>query len=366
MTKITQVDRYMQARVADADGLVWFAPADAPLQLDGFHWFSEDKVFRRLPLHPRYPIPEAVDFLAGCTAGGQLRFQTNSGRVVIKAKLRQSSDMFHMPQTGQSGFDLYIGEVGRQRFYGVTNFPYGEVKITCELFRNSTRRLRNFTLNFPLYNGVKEFRLGLEADSRLEAPPAWRQARPIVVYGTSITQGGCAARPGTCYTNILSRRLNQPFLNLGFSGNGKGEPELARIIAEIPDPAMFILDYEANCVDVSTYTRTMPEFIRILRTAQPLVPLLILSKICFGPEALEDEPNDYNLSRSYREDCKTMQIELVDKLRRAGDRHIHFIDGAQLLGHDYDECTVDGIHPTDLGFYRMAAGLAPIIEALLV
>jgi len=364
MDGITEIDKYMQAKATDADGLMWLEPGDAPLQLLGFNWFAADRAFRRLPLRPHCSIPAAVDYLAWCTAGGQLRFRTDSGRVVIRAELRQPSDMFHMPQTGQSGFDLYVGDAGPQHFYSITNFPYGETRMTCELFRNPRRRMREFTVNFPLYNGVKEFRLGLDDGCCLEAPSPWRRERPIVAYGTSITQGGCASRPGSCYTNILSRKLQQPVLNLGFSGNGKGEPELAQIIAEIDDPAMFLLDYEANCIDLATYTRTLPEFVRILRAAHPTIPLLVLSKIKFGPEALTDEPDNYDLSRDYREKCKLMQMNLVEQRRRAGDHHIHFVDGAQLLGDDYAECTVDGIHPTDLGFYRMAAALTPIIAAL--
>ena len=273
--------------------------------------------------------------------------------------------MDHMPQTGQSGFDLYIGEVGQQRFYGTTRFMPGTTELNCELFRNTVRKRRNFIVNFPLYNGVEAFQLGLDSGSTLEAPPPYRQDRPVVVYGTSITQGGCASRPGACYTNILSRTLNRPFINLGFSGNGRGEPEMARLVAEIADPAMLILDYEGNCVNAETFSRTLPEFVRILREVHPAVPLLILSKIRFGAEALDVEPNDYNLSIRYRESCRDIQLRLVEERRRQGDLHIHFMDGANLLGNDYTECTVDGVHPTDMGFYRMAAGIAPEIERLL-
>jgi len=180
-----------------------------------------------------------------------------------------------------------------------------------------------------------------------------------VVYGTSITQGGCACRPGMAYTNILSRRLNLEFINLGFSGNGRGEPEVARIIATLPEPACFVLDYEANCTDPEQLRKTLPEFIRILRAAHPRIPLLVISRI---PYAAEDHKPVAHGRRLERRD---IQSQCVETFRQAGDSRIFFQDGSNLLGADFDECTVDGSHPTDLGFLRMAEGLEPVFRKIL-
>jgi len=223
----------------------------------------------------------------------------------------------------------------------------------------STANLRNVTLNFPLYRGVEQVSVGLERGARIEPPPPYADDRPVVVYGTSITQGGCAARPGMAYTNILSRRLNRPFVNLGFSGSGRGEPEVARCVAAVPNPALFLLDYEANAWADRQLERTLPGFIDILRERHAETPILVVSKIRYPRELLEPDVLQGAADR------RAFQRDLVDQRRAAGDANVHFLDGAGLLGDDFDECTVDGSHPTTLGFWRMARGLEPALRRIL-
>lgn len=359
---ISKFDQNMKIKKADENGLLWHLPTERPFKLAGFNWVDQDQVYRRFPVTPPFPLPAAVDGLAWCTAGGQIKFRTNSGKISLKVTLRDAGAMDHMAQTGMSGFDLYVGEPGKEIFYSVSRFANGATEFTCELFNSSQRTRRTFTINFPLYKGVNDIRIGLQADATIEAPPAYRQNRPVVVYGTSITQGGCASRPGSCYTNILSRRLNIPFINLGFSGSGKGEPDVAHNMALIKNPSMLILDYEANGVNFDTFTTTLPGFISILRAAHKTTPILVISKIRFGQEALAGDPG----KSSDRKKCNRMQQALVRKLQQAGDKNIHFLDGASLLGKDYWECTVDNVHPTDLGFFRMADGLEPVLRKILL
>jgi len=354
----------------DTDDLIWRDPRDAPLALSGFAWFDEDRLFRRLPLCLPRPLPPVVEELAWCTAGGQLRFTSDTDILDIRARLRTPFGMDcapasgpygfeHMPQTGVSGFDLYLGEPGRERFYAVTRFPAGAGEYECRLLGRAGRAPLSFILNFPLFNGVKELSIGLRAGASLAAPPSCRLASPVVVYGTSITHGGCASRPGASYTNILSRGLNVPFVNLGFSGSGQGEPEVAEAIATIRRASLFVLDYEAN--SGGRMDATLPGFISALRARHAETPILVLSRIRFSKEALSSEP----AMRHAGNRCRAYQRELVAALRAAGDTNLHFYDGSRLLGRGYDECTVDGTHPNDLGFFKMAAGLEPVIRKLL-
>ncbi|MFZ4776912.1 MAG: SGNH/GDSL hydrolase family protein [Terrimicrobiaceae bacterium] len=364
--KIEDFDKNMAVKKAYENGLVWYLPYEKPFQLAGFYWFEQDKAYRRFPVEPQFPLSGAVDELSWCTAGGQVKFRTDSAKIVIKVKLRDAGGMDHMPQTGMSGFDLYIGDPGKERFYSVSRFAPGATEFTCELFSSTVRETRNFTLNFPLYKGVNELVIGLQAGARMKSPPAYRSKKPIVVYGTSITQGGCASRPGSCYTNNLSRRLNMPFINLGFSGSGKGEADVARMVALIKKPALLVLDYEANCEGHDQFKKTLPAFISILRGAHADVPILIISKNRFAQEALEFESDSLNHEKSNRKQCQAMQRDLVARLRKAGDRNLHFLDGSTLLGKDYWECSVDGVHPTDSGFSRMADGIEPTIKNILL
>jgi lysophospholipase L1-like esterase len=353
---VLKIDKNMTIESVDENGLVWLNPNQEPFKLVGFNWFEQDKVYRRFPVSPYPVLPENVERLCNCTAGGQVKFRSDSRRIAVKVKLPQPGAMDHMPDTGSSGFDVYIDNF----FYAVTRCASNDSTFDYEFPVLESSAMRDFTLNFPLYNGVAEFSIALDKDASLGAPTPFSDERPIIVYGTSIAQGGCASRPGMCYSNILSRKLNRPFINLGFSGNGKGEPEVAKHVADIKDPAMFILDYEANCVSVEKLAETLPEFIRILRDKHPSVPILVVSKVAYAREVFDGK------LKKGREDCKKVEMENVERCRAAGDKNIYFIDAETFQGEDFWECTVDGVHPTDLGFYRMAENLLPEIEKRLI
>lgn len=338
--------------------LLWHTPDSVPFRLAGFPWFDRDKVFRRLPRVPAEEFPAAVEWLANCTAGGQVAFQSDSRHVAVRVKLAGLANMNHMPATGQCGFDLYIGSPSEMRFHNVTKYDHSLAEYEVLLFDHPDAVMRTFTLNFPLYQGVAELQIGLDPDARIEATAPYSINGRIVCYGTSITQGGCASRPGMAYTNILSRALNAEVVNLGFSGSGKGEPEVCQAFAQMPAPRLFVLDYEAN-VDFERLQTTLPENIRILRSQHPDVPILVVSRIPFAKDIGHAE-NRRNYDRA-----REMQSDLVEKARAHGDPFIFFLDGSTLLGEDFDECTVDGVHPTDMGFMRIARGLEPVIRRIL-
>lgn len=352
-----KLDPNMALNKADQDGMVWLDPRNEPFDLNGFEWIEQDTVYRRLPVHPDWEIRGAVDQLANHTAGGQIRFSTNSRRLQIRVKLRQRSGMYHMPATGQSGFDLYMLEGRTKRYIKTTRFPHDTIQYTVELFNATDQEMRSFIFNFPLYNGVNSVLVGIEEGSQIEEPPPLSFPGKFVIYGTSITQGGCVARPGMAYSNILSRRLDAEFVNLGFSGNGRGEPALAHLINQISDLAFIILDYEANANQ--TIVNTLEPFVDILREEHPDTPILIMSKIRYT-SATFGSPT-YDLLMGNRE----FQRTLVEKRKKAGDKNIFFLDGTTVLGDDYYECTVDGSHPTDLGSIRIANALTDAINTIL-
>ncbi len=352
-----RLDPNMTLKRADADGIIWLDPREEPFGLTGFEWIREDTVYRRLPVHPDWGIREAVDQLANHTAGGQIRFRSDSKKILLRVELRESSGMYHMPATGQSGFDLYIKDGAVQRYTKTTRFPVDTIRYQVELFNTEDRQLRDFTLNFPLYNGVNSVLVGIEDRSVLKAPPPFSLPGKFVIYGTSITQGGCVARPGMAYSNILSRKLDVPFVNLGFSGNGRGEPALAHLINQISGTSFIILDYEANAGE--TILNTLDPFVSILREKHPDTPILIMSKIRYAGAPIGSLADKTLMGR------RDFQKNLVDERRIAGDKNIYFLDGSTVLGDDYDECTVDGVHPTDLGSARIADALQSAIEDIL-
>lgn len=352
-----EMDSNMVLKKADADGIIWFDAHEKPFGLVGFEWIKHDSVYRRLPVNPDWEITKQVDGLANHTAGGQVRFSTNSKKILVKVELAGKSNMYHMPATGQSGFDLYIREYGVQRYITTTRFAPDSTHYKYELYKSDDSKFHDFTINFPLYNGVKSLQIGVEQGSVIQAPPAFSFSGKIVIYGTSITQGGCVSRPGMAYSNILSRKLDAQFVNLGFSGNGKGEPALAHLINQISDVSFIILDYEANAG--KTIKNTLDPFIEILREQHPETPLLVMSKIRYARHFNNSSANELYF------ELRKFQKNLVDKRVTGGDNNIYFLDGSEVLGDDYFECTVDGVHPSDLGSDRIANALLTAIQSIV-
>ncbi|MCW8129966.1 MAG: SGNH/GDSL hydrolase family protein [Planctomycetota bacterium] len=350
----------MQANAAGAEPLAWHSPLEAPFQIAGFAWFHEEKLYRSLPRAPRHALREAVDHLADHTAGGQIRFRTDSNKLSIKVELKAPEHMAHMPSTGHSGFDVYLGPPGALVYCNTTKFWSTTGSYEVPLFDLPGASVeRDVTLFFPLYNGVRSVFLGLAPGAKVRAPAPFASAKPVVIYGTSITQGGCASRPGMAWTNILSRRLHREIVNLGFSGNGKGDPELARLMAEIRAPACYVLDYESNCTEPGRLEETFPAFIRILRKAHPDVPILALSRAPTIAERFDPAVRETRLRRL------AFQRETVESLRADGDEKIFFEPGSGFLGEDFHETTVDAVHPNDLGFLRMADAIEPLLRGVL-
>jgi len=353
----SELDPNMRVSRPETDEIVWHDPRKVPFRLLGFKWFEQDGLYRRLPVRPNHPIPAPLDALANHTAGGQIQFCTDSIKIFVRVNLIGNNPMYHMAQTGMCGFDLYLGGPFEQVFAGVSKFNWDAETYTVELASNPAGTMEQVTLNFPLYNGVKSVEVGLDKGSKVVGPAPLEDHRPIVIYGTSITQGGCATRPGMSYTNILSRYLNREVVNLGFSGNGKGEPELARLIGEIKNKAMVVLDFEANTHDL---LRTLLKpFIEELRKLGKDTPILVISRI---PMARDLNP----IILAKRQELRDFQRDLVASMQEAGDQHLFFQDGKDLMNERWgQEATVDGTHCTDLGFFMMAEALAPVFKRIL-
>ncbi len=361
MTKhidIKKLDVAMGFANQSLDGMNWYSVDDKPFELTGLYWRRKGGVFRRLPIKTK--ISEGVDDLAWHTAGVMLRFKTDADEIRINASMWRNARMFHMAHVGSMGFDLYIGSAANKFYYASTRFNFQEDSYNVTIFKNEgEKKIREFTLHFPLYSGVEKFAIGLTEGAKVYSPAPWCDNRPIVVYGTSIQQGGCASRPGMCHTNILSRTLNRPFINLGFSGSAKGEPEMAETIAKIKNPAMIILDYDANA-GVDGLRKTLTKFIDIIRAKHPTTPILLVSRLM---QSYEFHRDSYYIQERF--DLTSIHLAELQRRRKAGDKNIHFLDGTTLFGADPSECTVDGCHATDLGFYQIAKHMAPVIENIL-
>ena len=337
---------------------IWYSPTQAPFVLEGFPYYKEEGLYRRLSAAPPFTLPEGVESLAWCTSGGQIRFRATFRTMRVKVCCAPATESDHMTSINRGGFDLYLGKEGTPRYYSSTRFTRGTDRYESAMAEFEEPQTFECVLNFPLYRGVQTVLIGFDADAVVEAPAARAIEAPVVVYGTSITQGGCCSRPGMVYTNILSRRLNVPFVNLGFSGSGRSEPEVAYEVRRIK-ASLFIHDAEANAVNLETMQQNYPAFIRIYREANPDTPYLVVSKAPYAKELLQ--PTYYDL----RIKMKAFQKNLVEKLQAEGDHNIWFLDGEDLYPDFFEENTVDGVHATDLGFWMMAENLEPVVKKLL-
>ena len=361
MSDLGKIDRNLAAVCPGLEDMDVYSPDHENFELSGFYWRKKGGAFTRLPEDMDLSFHPYLKKLTVLTAGGKLRFRSNATEIRIHAVVGEGR-MCHMAFVGSRGFDLYVGQGHTQVFAKSTAFPEDKDEYTAKLFSSPNALMRDFTIYFPLYAAVKELHIALNHGAELLPPTPYGDPRPIVLYGTSITQGGCVSRPGMLYSNILSRLIRRPICNYGFSGNGTGDPEIAEKLAEIADPAMFILDYDDNALP-DKLEKTLRPFIAILRKKHPQTPILCLSTEPKSAEAFEPFDSAYGSQERLRYTAIHQQVQA--ELRRAGDDNIYFIDGRMLYGADFEECTVDGAHATDLGTYRIAHALAPAVEHIL-
>lgn len=352
MRDISEIDRNFRSPTLDG---VEIRPLDVmaypAFQVEGFAW--HDIPYYRLPASfTEKEINSGALELAHHTAGGVVRFRTDSPVVGLRAELAYSSDMNHMPRCGSAGFDLFRRDPdGELRFIRAVQPNRDQVFIESMMTGGAPAGMTEYWLNLPLYGGVRRLEICLAPEARVQKPQPHRVPFPILFYGSSITQGGCASRPGNAYSSLLCRKLDAEQINLGFSGSGRGEIALAREIGNLK-LSCFVFDYDHNAPDAEHLEATHEPFFKAVRERNPELPVLFLSKCDFKPG------DDERRRRIIRATC--------DHAVFANDRHVAFIDGETLFGNvDRDACTVDGCHPNDLGFYRMYRTVLPVIEQLL-
>jgi len=342
-------------RAADA-ALRWVSLPNAQFQVNGLPWYAENGgELYRLPIKLRDTYRKEVWDLAQSPSGGRIRFRTDSSAVAIRLEYPGPPAMKNMHAFGQTGVDLYADGVYRGSAIATPEAKPGKT-IEYTYFEGQPRAEREITLYLPLYMSVKVLGIGLDAEARVQPAKPFAASAPVVFYGTSITQGGCASRSGMSYQAILARMLNLDYVNLGFSGNGRGEPELARAVASI-NAAVYVLDFAQNNPTVESLTQVYAPFLEVIRGAHPETPVLVITPIYAAHESW---------SRDARLEGMRELIRHVAAQRiAAGDRHLEIVEGTDLLGPARGDGLVDGTHPNDLGFQWMAEGLAARLAKIL-
>jgi lysophospholipase L1-like esterase len=338
----------------DADGTAWYNVQ--LLGVEGKGWGNTRAPFDRLPAKAEGVVRPAVWGLSRHSAGMCVRFATDAPAIRARWTLTSAKlEMPHMPATGVSGVDLYV-RVGTKWRWLACGRPTMKTN-TLALVDNLPEEKREYMLYLPLYNGVESVELGVPKANKVHTlPRPAGKEKPIVFYGTSITQGGCASRPGMVHTAILGRWLDRPVINLGFSGNGTMDKEVADLLAEL-DPCVYVIDCLPNMTAQQVAERTEP-LVQALRKRHPDTPIVLVEDRTYTDAFLVQE-------RARRNQTSRAALkDVYQKLKSAGVGNLHYLSGEELLGED-GEGTVDGSHPTDLGFLRQAEAFAGVLRPLL-
>lgn len=352
---ISKIDsNFVLQKYADS-GLRFFDAIEPPFVVYGLMYDEQDG-FYRLPIETAQEVSDGVGVLCRSTSGGRVRFCTDSQKIVLKCVMETRFVLEHMSALGTSGFSVYVDGA----FYApIIPPPLGDGNKDAEdngydgVVNFLDKKMRDITIYFPLYNSVKALFIGLEESAETKESAPYQYDLPILFYGSSITQGGCASRPGNTYDAIACRFFNADYLNLGFSGRAKGETVMSEYLSQIRCLA-FVYDYDHNAPSPEHLAETHYPLYRTFREKNPNTPIIMMSKPDFDKEA---EIN------AVRRDIIKKSYELG---KAQGDNNLEFIDGETLFQKEYrDCCTVDGCHPNDLGFARMASAVIPVLKKML-
>ena len=346
---ISEIDKNFEVKSENYKDTRYFDTLDEPFSLYGV--FYENGAYRRLPESVAKEVSVGVHALHTHTAGGRIRFVTDSPYISVLAKYSSVGKMPHFALTGSAGFDLYenteSGEVYVKTFipqFGITDTLDSTIPL-------QSSALRSFTINFPLYSSLSKVYIGVKEGSRIEKADSYAIEKPIVYYGSSITQGGCASRPGLSYQSIISRALDANYVNLGFSGNAKAEEAISDYISGL-DMSLLVYDYDHNAPSVEHLEKTHLPMIMKIRKSNPDLPIIILPRPKFTLDKNEEQRFEI-IKATY------------DYMLSLGDKNVYMLDGKALMALAENEGTVDNCHPNDLGFFSVASALIPLINDIV-
>lgn len=343
---MNQVDKNLIVpKTINKEGIVFYDATKPPFSHHGV-WYEDGK-FYRVDKNVAPLVSPSIVQKSTQTAGGRIRFKTDSTYIAIKAVLHNTEIVTIMADVAVKGFDFYADGIFVRSFSPVPGQGDGDFESLREV---GDRREREITINLPLYSGISELYIGLDEKASLKAADPYKIAKPVVFYGSSITNGACASRPGMTYESIISRRLGCDFHNLGFGGSAKGEDAMADYIAGM-EMSAFVYDYDHNAPTVEHLAATHEALFKKVREKHPTLPIIMLSR-----------PQDLN------KDALEQRFAVVkatyDNARAAGDENVYLINGSTLFDGLYADYTVDAVHPNDLGFDRMAKAVGDILEKI--
>ena len=363
---IRKIDKNFDTTFVAPDDIEWFSIREVPFAVHGLFYSEEEGVYRRLPKAVADATNEGVAHLSKCTAGGRVRFMTDSPYIAVRVEEPFEQPFPHLTVAGKYGVSLFADGM----FAGTVMPSYEQItNADRERGGNGTiafdgiKYLRaeqgqpyQSEIFFPLYSAVNSVYIGLQKGCQLQSPKAYKHKTPVLFYGSSITQGGCASKPGDDYVNRLCRMLDTDVLNLGFSGSARAEEVMVEYLSSL-NPSVFVMDYDHNAPDAEYLQKTHFALYQAFRNAHKDTPIIMMTMPTI--EGYED-----------REWFKARREEILKSFAKAkalGDNNVYLVDCYGCFGASVNgECgTVDDCHPDSLGFLRMTERVYPILENLL-
>ena len=356
MKKLQDVDKNfkIETKLTEKD-IKFYDVKEKPFDLYGFYSSNKGERFTRIPKELAEKTNDGVAVLYTNTSGGRVRFKTNSPYVAISVKYPSMVCFPTMTVLGSSGFDMYVYENGTYSYANCSDFiPEPSIDQEPHSFESihyfNNEKLRDITINFPLYNDVLELYIGIKDGSTLEGGGKYINEKPVVYYGSSITQGGCASRPGTCYQAMVSRHFNCDYLNLGFSGSARGEDCMADYIKNL-DMCCFVYDYDHNAPDPDHLLKTHKPMFDKIRSQNPNLPIIMMTAV---------------LCKVWKDGEAQRRRDIIratyDEAVKNGDKNVYLIDSKDMFKNYNDIALLDGIHPNDIGFLCMAERVEEVLK----
>lgn len=360
---ISKIDDNFRADGDNAfDGLTWIKATDE--RISAFGVFYGDEGYYRIPRSVAQKVSGNVAYLSTHVSGGRVAFKTDSPVVALRGKVKDVAIMSNMALFGVYGFSLYqdkqyrgtivperLGENSTEsicpdsidRALNDKYIPFIGKKLL------SAKREKTVRVNFPLYTGCKELEIGIKEGCFIKPCNPYKNAFPIVFYGSSITQGACASRPGLDYASLVAERLGYDYFNFGLAGNCKGEKALGEYIGNT-NASLYIFEYDHNAPTAEYLQQTHYAFYRTVRDRAKDTPIMFLSR----PSA------EYFPDADVRRDIVK---ETYERAKKEGDNKVYFVDGRTLYGRkNRTVCTADTCHPNDIGFYRMYQAIVRAVK----
>ncbi len=336
---------------------VYLDVKNSPFKLYGFC-----EPFRRLPVDVAEATGGSITVSAGNSAGGRIRFKTNSDFIVVHGDHYYTEKNNHtMSFVTARGFDIYVTENGKQQFCGIFHGSQPDEKSYTESRLRFAGKMNEFTIYFPITTSFENVYIGLREGSEIEPADDYKYEKQIVFYGSSIVHGAVASRPSLVYTSVLSRRLDSNFINLGFGGAAKAERSIMEYIAGL-DMSIFVYDYDHNAPTPEYLAQTHYAGYKTVREKHPDTPIIFASRSNYWTR-------NYIFETTTLEESEERRSIIEENYKRAvaeGDKNVYFVDGSKMYPEDMrGDCTVDGCHPNDIGCQYMADAFEKVIRPIL-